>query len=156
MKKMRLMFATLLMATSFSSYAQLPEHSDKPKLIAIVNTAKWCAVCKANGARFGAVLMPYAAQGVNIYMNDLTNDSTKAASKTILESAGAYKAVTTIQRKGMGKMLQSCGLAKDKKQSFIASGIVTFIDPKTHQQVKQISIAESDEAMIKTINHLLN
>ena len=40
-------------------------------------------------------------------------------------------------------MIQLCGLAKDKKQSFIALGIVTLIDPNTHNQVKQISIEET-------------
>ena len=31
-----------------------------PKLIAVVNRANWCGVCKANGPRFGALLTPYA------------------------------------------------------------------------------------------------
>ena len=76
--------------------------------------------------------------------------------KLVLENAAVYEAVTTIPRKGMGKMLKSCGLAKDKKQSVELSGIVTFIDATTHKQVKQISISESDEVMIKTIDNLLN
>lgn len=156
MKRMKLIMAALLLATSFSSFAQMPKQPDDSRLIAVVNTANWCSVCKANGARFGAVLMSYASHGVSIYMNDLTNDSTKAASKLVLENAAVYEAVTTIPRKGMGKMLKSCGLAKDKKQSVELSGIVTFIDASTHKQVKQISIAESDEVMIKTIDNLLN
>ena len=156
MKKVKSIFAILLLATSFSSYAQMPEHSANPKLIAVVNRANWCGVCKANGTRFGAVLMPYATQGVNIYLNDLTNESTKAASMQELEKADIYEAVNTIPRKGMGKVLKACRLIKDKKQTQDVSGIVTFINPKTHKQVKQISITVSDEEMKKTINKLLN
>ncbi len=55
----------------------------------------------------------------------------------------------------MGKMLKSCGLAKDKKQSSLPSGIVTFIHPKTHKQIKQLSIASTDEEMKTTIETLL-
>ena len=156
MKKVRLIIATVLVATSFSSYAQMPEHSADPKLIAVVNKANWCAVYKANAARFSAVLMPYAAKGVNIYLNDLTDETTKAASKLELEKAHVYEAVNTIPRQGFGKILKACRLVKDKKQTQDVSGIVTFIDPKTHKQVKQLSIAESDEVMRKAITGLLN
>jgi hypothetical protein len=159
MKRLKTVIAILLMATSFVSNAQdsqdIPKQPDNPKLIAVVNRANWCAVCKANGERFGALIMPYAAKGLNIYMNDLTNDTTKAASKLELEKANVYDAVITIPRKGMGKMLKSCGLAKDKKQSSLPSGIVTFINPKTHKQIKQVSIASTDEEMKTTIENLL-
>jgi hypothetical protein len=155
MKKLRVIMAALLVATSFGSIAQTIPHSENPKLIAVVNTAKWCGVCKANAARFSAVLMPFAAKGVNIYMNDLTNEITKEASKKELEKTNTYVAVSTIPRKGMGKMLKSCGLVSDKKQTQEVSGIVTFINPKTHKQVKQLSIAESDEVMRSTIYNLI-
>lgn len=147
------------MATSFVNNAQdndsMPKQSENPKLIAVVNRANWCAVCRANGERFGALIMPYTAKGVTIYMNDLTNDTTKAASKLELEKANIYEAVTTIPRKGVGKMLKSCGLTKDKKQSSLPSGIVIFINPKTHKQLKQLSIASSDEQMKTIIENLL-
>jgi len=146
----------LLFVSAASSYAQMPEHSANPKLIAVVNRANWCGVCKANATRFGAVLMPYAAKGVNIYLNDLTDETTKAASKLELEKAHVYEAVSTIPRQGFGKILKACRLVKDKKQTQDVSGIVTFIDPKTHKQVKQLSIAESDDVMRKAITELLN
>jgi hypothetical protein len=160
MKRLKTVIAILIMVTSFVSNAQdnqgIPKQSDNPKLIAVVNRANWCAVCRANGERFGALIMPYAAKGLKIYMNDLTNDTTKAASKLELEKANVYDAVITILRKGMGKMLKSCGLAKDKKQLSLPSGIVTFINPKTRKQIKQLSIASTDEEMKATIENLLN
>ena len=98
------------MATGFVSNAQNENH----KLIAVVNTADWCIVCKANAKRFNANLMPYTAKGLAILLNNLTNDTTMAVSKTVLENAGVYQTVYAAKRKGMGKMLQSCGLIKGK------------------------------------------
>lgn len=155
MKKVKLIITALLFANSFVSFAQLPEHSSEPKLIAVVNRVNWCAVCKTNAERFGAVLFSYASKGVNIYINDLTDEKTKETSKQELEKANIYKAVTTTPRKGMGKALKSCGLIKDKKQTSDIAGIVTFVDPKTFKQLKQLSIAESDEEMKKNITNLL-
>ena len=90
-----------------------------------------------------------------VYTNDLTNPTTMAASEVELQRAGIYEAVTTIPRKGMGRMLKACGLVNDKKQLTDVSGIVTFIDPKTHRQVKQLSIASPDADMKATIDNLL-
>ena len=156
MKKAKLFFATLLVAASVSSYAQMPAHTANPKLIAVVNSATWCGVCKANSTRFGALLMPYSAKGVNIYLNDLSTEKTKEASKQALEKDDVYDAVISIPRKGMGKALQACRIVKDKKQSADVSGIVTFIDPNTHKQLKQLSIATPDADMKNAINDLLN
>lgn len=156
MKKVKMIIATLMLATSFGSYAQMSENSTNPKLIAVVNRANWCGVCKANAERFSKVLMPYSAKGVNIYLNDLTNDSTKVASRQELEKANVYETVNTILRKGMGKALKACHLVKDKKQTQDIAGIVTFIDPVSHKQLKQISISVSDEEMNSIITKLLN
>ena len=147
------------LVVSFAGHAQTgpetPLQSPTPKLIAVVNRANWCGVCRANGQRFGAVLMPYAAQGVNVYVNDLTNATTKATSEAALQEAHVYEAVTTVPRKGMGKILKACGLLHDKKRLSDVSGIVTFVDPKTHKQLRQMSIASSDEVVKTTIDNLL-
>lgn len=156
MRNAKQFIVTLLVASSFGSFAQIPERTANPKLIAVVNRANWCGVCKANAERFTAVLIPYSANGVNIYINDLTNEKTKAISNQELEKDNVYEAVYTIRRKGMGKALKSCGVIKDKKQTTDVAGIVTFIDPATHKQIKQLSIAASDVEMKKTINKLLN
>ena len=156
MKKVKLMLVALMMTTGFGSFAQMPENSTNPKLIAVVNRANWCGVCKANAERFSKVLMPYSAKGVNIYLNDLTNETTKLASKQELENANVYKTVCTIPRKGMGKALKACHLVKDKKQTEDVAGIVTFIDPVSHKQLKQVSISLSDAEMNTIITKLLN
>src|SRR4051812_17229381 len=126
MKKLKLIITALLFVSTFKGVAQLPEYSPDPKLIVVVNRANWCAVCKTNAERFGAILFSYVSKGINIYMNDLTDEKTKETSKQELEKAHIYNAVTSIPRKGMGKALESCGLVKDKKQTADISGIVTF------------------------------
>ncbi|PQJ11894.1 hypothetical protein CJD36_008855 [Flavipsychrobacter stenotrophus] len=156
MKQVKFLFATLLLVISARSYSQMPVHTPKPKLIAVVNSATWCGVCKANAARFTAVLMPYSNKGVNIYLNDLSNEQTKEASKQQLQKDNVYEAVITTPRKGMGKALKACRMIQDKKHSADVSGIVTFIDPVTHKQLKQVSIAATDAEMTNTINKLLN
>jgi hypothetical protein len=159
MKKLKLLFAIVLLATSFVTYAQdgsMQKDEANPKLIVVVNRANWCRVCKANGQRFEAVLMPYTAKGVKIYMNDVTDTTTTASSKATLETAGIYKAVTKVKRRGMGKMMESCGLKKTKHNDAMATGIVTFINATTHKQLKQVSIAITDEEMKTAIDKLLN
>jgi hypothetical protein len=156
MKKVKLIIAALLLATSFGSSAQTTEKSSTSKVIAVVNRANWCGVCKANGERFGALIMPYAEKGLSIYMNDLSNETTKLASRTELEKANVYETVNTVPRKGMGKALKACHLVKDKKQTQDVAGIVTFIDPVSHKQLKQLSISVSDQEMNTIINQLLN
>ena len=159
MNSVQSFLAILLTALSIVSNAQdnqsLPNQLENPKLIVVVNRANWCAVCKINEQRFRELLFAYAAHGVNIYVNDLTNDTTKAASISALQKANIYEAVTTIPRKGMGKLLQSCGLTKGRKQSSEASGIVTFINPRTHKQIEQRSMASSDKEMKSIIENLL-
>ncbi|MGG9964139.1 hypothetical protein [Ferruginibacter sp. SUN106] len=156
----KVMLAILIMATGFAVNAQDNHNLTSPTvnttLIAVVNRANWCAVCRANAERFAAVIMPYTAKGVTILFNDLTNDTTTAASKLVLQNANVYTAVYTVKRKGMGKAMQSCGLVKGKIQSTIPSGLVTFINSKTHRQLKQISIAVSSEEMKQVIDQLLN
>ncbi len=159
MRLMKLMFITALLAAGFASHAQnniMQPASPNTKLIAVVNRANWCRVCQANGNRFAAVLYSYETKGVTVLVNDLTNDSTVTVSKTELEKANVYNAVYSEKRKGLGKMMQSCGLAKDKKQNAIPSGGVTFINPQTHKQLKQVSISLPDEEMKNTIDNLLN
>jgi hypothetical protein len=159
MKKVTTLFAILLLAINFAAQAQdasTQKNETNTKLIAVVNRANWCKVCQANGQRFAALLMPYAAKGVKIYMNDLTDSTTTTTSKTTLYNEGVYKAVIKVKRKGMGKMMESCGLKKTKYSDAMATGIVTFIHATTHKQLKQVSIAISDEEMKTTIDNLLN
>lgn len=155
MNKLKTIFTTCFLVASLFGFSQ-EQSKQSTKLIAVVNRANWCVVCKENGQRFGELINSYTSNGIMIYLNDLTNDSTTQASKKILQEANIYDAVITVPRKGLGKMLKSCGLAKDKKQTALASGIVIFINPATQKQLKQESIAIADIEMKQIINNLLN
>jgi len=146
------------MAMSFVSYGQKTSSTQSTtaeiKVIAVVNRANWCAVCKANGERFGNNIMPYATKGLAIVMNDLTNETTIAKSKDDLKKSSVYKQIYKTNRKGVGRMMQVCGIVHGKEKT-MASGIVTFIDAKTLKVLSETSIAITDVEMKTIIENLL-
>ena len=158
MTKFKLVSTAFLMAMSFMSFGQESSDAqstpDATKVIAVVNRANWCGVCKANGERFGNTIMPYTTKGLAIVMNDLTDETTIAKSKADLEKSSLYKTIYKTNRKGVGRMMQACGLTHGKNKT-MASGIVTFIDAKTLNVLSETSIAISDAEMKATIDNLL-
>ena len=158
MKNLKLITALFLMATSFMSYGQETSGAQsttvETKVIAVVNRANWCGVCKANGERFGNNIMPYTTKGLTIVMNDLTNETTIAKSKADLEKSSLYKTIYKTNRKGVGRMMQVCGLIHGKDKT-MASGIVTFIDAKTLKVLSETSIAITDLEVKTIIDNLL-
>ena len=158
MTKFKLVSALFLMAMSFMSYGQETSGTQaaavESKVIAVVNRANWCGVCKANGERLGNNIMPYATKGLTIVMNDLTNESTIAKSKADLKKSSLYKTIYKTNRKGVGRMMQACGLIHGKNKT-MASGIITFIDAKTLKVLSETSIAITDAEMKIIIDNLL-
>ncbi len=152
----KLISSIFLMVLSFMPYGQETSgvQSTKIKVIAVVNRANWCGVCKANGERFGSNIMPYTAKGVAIIMNDLTDETTIAQSKAELEKSSLYKQIYKTNRKGVGRMMQVCGIVHGKDKS-MASGIVTFIDAKTLKVLSETSISITDSEMKTIIETLL-
>ncbi len=158
MKNLKLISALFLMAMSFTSYGQETNGTQsttvETPIIAVVTRANWCSVCKANGERFSNNTMPYSTKGLAIIMNDLTDEITIAKSKTELKKSALYKQIYKTNRKGVGRMMQSCGLIHGKNKS-MASGIVTFIDAKTLKIISTTSIAITDADMKTIIDTLL-
>lgn len=158
MSKLKTISALLLMAMSFLSYGQQTSGTQsttvETKVIAVVNRANWCGVCKANGERFGNNIMPYSTKGLSIVMNDLTDENTIAKSKEDLKKSALYKQIYKSNRKGAGRMMQACGLVHGKDKQ-MASGIVTFIDAKTLKVLSESSIAVTDAEMKTIIENLL-
>lgn len=158
MQKLKLMSVLFLMAISFMSYRQetggKQSTTVETKIIAVVNRANWCGVCKTNGERFGNNIMPYATKGLVIVINDLTDETTIAKSKADLKKSSLYKQIYKTNRKGVGRMMQVCGILHGKEKN-MASGIVTFIDAKTLKVLSETSIATSDAEMKTIIENLL-
>jgi hypothetical protein len=120
----KLLVATLLfMGIAVSGFAQ------QAKVIALVNKASWCPVCQANGPRFEKDIMPMAMQNkdVQIVMNDLSDDKTKAASLPMLEKAG----IASFAKKNTG------------------TGTLYFINAKSKKLISEVSLAKSDDEIKK-------
>ncbi len=128
----KLLIATVfLLGTTFSGFAQ----SHQTKVIALVNKASWCPVCQANGPRFMKNVMPMAMKNKNVQvvMDDLSNEKTKAASL---------------------KMLEKAGIADFAKEN-TATGMLYFIDANTKQLISKVSIAKSNETIEKDFKEAL-
>lgn len=120
----KLLVATMLfMGIAISGFAQ------QTKVIALVNKASWCPVCQANGPRFEKNIMPMAManKDIQIVMNDLSDDKTKAASLPMLQKAG----IASFAKKNTG------------------TGTLYFIDAKSKKLISEVSLAKSDEEIKK-------
>lgn len=135
MKKATTIALLVMLFLSVKTFAQMPmADMSKAKIIAVVNKASWCPVCKAHGQNVGMVLMPYMKQGLAVLMNDLSDETTKTASARELKSAGVYPAVKGVKE----------------------TGVVIFVDAKTHKKLGETTIAISDDDLKKEIEKYLN
>jgi hypothetical protein len=152
------LISAFIMAVSFLSYGQQTTSNQstavETKIIAVVNKASWCSVCKANSERFQNNILPYTTKGVTIVMNDMTDEKSIEQSKENLKKSSLYKQVYKTNRKGVGRMLQSCGLVDGKNKS-METGIVTFVNAKTLKVLNETSIAVTDAEMKTIIDNLL-
>jgi thiol:disulfide interchange protein len=97
-----------------------------PKVIAVVNKADWCPVCKANGERAMAAFMKNNEDGlIRFLAYDVTNDQTKKNSAEELKKFGIDQII-------------------DKYQG---TGLVSFFNPETKQLISQVSVSESDNKL---------
>lgn len=110
-----------------------------PKVIALLNKASWCHVCKENGPRVEKDLMPMLMKdkNVQIVVNNLSDDKSKAASQPMLEKAGVEKFAKKNTGTGMlyfidaksKKLLSSVSVAKPNKEIMMAyKGALTKLD----------------------------
>lgn len=81
---MKKLLTVVLLLTGFA----ISGFRHQTKVIALVNKASWCHVCQENGARFEKEIMPMAMQNPNvqIVMNDVSDNNTKAASLPMLNA----------------------------------------------------------------------
>jgi hypothetical protein len=104
------------------------------KVIAVITKADWCGVCKKNGPRVMVDVIPgYKGETVQVIINDLTDDKTSMAGKAELETAGVYKEVS-----------------KDK-----ATGVITLVDANTKMVISKISVAKSNEEIMKAFDEAI-
>ncbi len=121
MKNVKTIIATTLLAivVSFGSFAQTAT-----KVIAVVNQANWCSVCKANGERAIGAFMENNKEGsISLFVNDVTSAETIKTSAAGLKTNGLTEAM------------------KDYK----ATGVVYFFNAKTKKPITQVTVANSNE-----------
>ena len=115
----------VIAVTSISLSAQ-----SGPKVLAVINEAKWCPTCQHNGERAMSVFKANNKDGkFRFVVNNLTNDETKKASS---------------------EKLRELGLS-DAMSEFKGTGMVCFFNAKTKTLIGKISIAKSDEKLAKAM-----
>jgi len=111
----------IIMLMSVSAMAQ----SDA-KVIAVINHAEWCSVCKSNGERAQAAFMENNKDGaIQFLVNNLT------------DAASIEKSATALKETGLDKVMA------DKKMT----GTAYFFDAETKKLITKVSVAKSDQEL---------
>jgi hypothetical protein len=127
MKKIIFTLITVIAtALTLSSFKFAPE----AKVIAIVNKADWCSICKAYAGRTVATFTENNTDNYfQFIVNDITNDDTRKASKP------------SIQKVGLVSPLQDA----------YGAGVLSFYDAKTKKLLAQVTVANSAEEVALTM-----
>jgi len=129
MKSLKKVLATALFAIVFTAgaYAQ-----NSTKIIAVVKTASWCSVCKANEARAMEALKENNKDGAyQFVMNDISSPET------------AKPSVAEIQKLGLTKVMEP----------YMATGIVYLFDAKTKKPINQLVMSLSSDDIGKAMGY---
>lgn len=134
MKKLQLLALMLLFAVA--SFAQSDAAETEVKVIAIVNTASWCPACQANGKRVEKDIVASYKGNANIafVVNDLSDKTTKKASKELLEDKGVYDTMKKIK----------------------STGLIVLVNAETKEVIKQLKVKATTEELKKEINTAIN
>jgi hypothetical protein len=125
-KSILILFAALSTALTLSSF----KPANDAKVIAIVNKADWCSICKAYAGRTVAAFMENNTDNYfQFIVNDITNEETKKNSNPVIKKAGLEKAL----------------------ESSLAAGVLSFYDVKTKALLAQVTVANTTEEIAATM-----
>ena len=125
-KSIIILFAALVSAISFTAF----KADSNAKVIAIVNKADWCSICKAYAGRTVATFTENNADNYfQFIVNDITNEETKKASKPAITKVGLEKTLA----------------------GSLAAGVLSFYDAKTKVLLAQVTVANSAEEVAATM-----
>ncbi|MCK9638812.1 MAG: hypothetical protein M0R39_02805 [Prolixibacteraceae bacterium] len=120
----------LVLFVSVSAFA-----GNKAKVIAVVNQAEWCPVCKSNGMRaMEAFKGNNKDMAVQFVANDLTNNETKMKSADELNKLGLDKAIAAYR----------------------GTGVVYFFNSETKSLISQVSVAKTNEELAEALTAAKN
>ena len=121
-----ILFAVLSTALTFSAF----KPANNVKVIAIVNKADWCSICKAYAGR---TLATFTENNTDDYFQFIVND------------------ITTIETKKASKpAITKAGLEKTSGGS-LAAGVLSFYDLKTKTLLAQVTVANTTEEVAATM-----
>ena len=134
MKNLILAFVALVSFgnVAFSQAKNQKQKAVATKVIAMVNTAKWCPACQANGKRVEQnVISKYMTNNkCQVVVNDLSDDNTKAASKANCDKAG----ITSVA------------------SSNTSTGVIYFINSSSKKVISQVSVTKTDKEIQKAFD----
>lgn len=118
----------------FFIFAGLNLYAQQTKVIAIINKASWCPVCKANGEKVMMLMPEYMGKDITFLMNDLTDETTKKESMTELEKHNAW----------------------DFVKDYDKTGFITIVDTKSNKIIETISVSKSEQDLKDALNNALS
>jgi thiol-disulfide isomerase/thioredoxin len=128
MKNLKSIFTSMMLILIMS--ASLTAQSD-PKVIAVLNKANWCPVCRAHDKRAIPALMENNKDGaIKFIVYDQTDDQTTEKTAEDIKSAGLEHAI----------------------EKHDGAGMVSFFNYKSKEFISQISFAESNDKLTEALN----
>lgn len=129
MKSLKKVLATAMFAIMVSAGAHAQSSA---KIIAVVKTANWCSVCKANEVRAMEALKENNKDATyQFVLNDITSPET------------AKKSAVEIEKLGLTKSMEP----------YMATGVVYLFDAKTRKPINQIIMSLSSEDIGKAMGY---
>ena len=127
MKKLILtLFTAIITFTAFTAFKPVED----AKVIAIVNKASWCSICKAHAGR---TVQTFTENNKDSFfkflVNDITNEESKKASRPEIAKAGFEKVLDGSP----------------------GAGVLSFYDAKTKKMLAQVTVANTSEELIATM-----
>ena len=121
----------LIVLSLMWSLASPVSADSKPMVIAVINRADWCSVCKAHGERAGKAIMAANADGaLQLVVNDMTSDATVKRSAVALQAAGVDHAMAP----------------------YTATGVLYLFDAATRRPLAQVTVANTDQEIKMAID----
>ncbi|TND07541.1 MAG: hypothetical protein FD123_3093 [Bacteroidetes bacterium] len=127
MKKSTLVLLTII--TSVIIFSAFKPATDV-KVVAIVNKADWCSICKNYAGRTVATFTENNTDGYfQFIVNDITSEETKRTSRPAIVKAGLEKTL----------------------DGSLAAGVLSFYHAKTKKLIAQVTVANTPEEIAATM-----
>jgi hypothetical protein len=101
-----------------------------PKVIAVINKADWCSVCKENGARAMAAFTKNNSDGSIVFVGN-----------NVTDAVTEKKSAEELKKYGLDKVIEK----------YTGTGVAYFFNPSTKKLIAEVSLAEPDNKLAETL-----